>query len=215
MPRRAAGLTEAVHHCTPPIKRKTQRTLETPGSQSIWRCPRFFWTLCDAPRPLRYLIRGATKPPGCYTVQLSNAMGCPACHRACSGVLIDSPHVRRHRERGTADRQRRASHARRHIPNLQRTRQRRGVLQVRELSARWRVLGAVVVLACVLPGVLQDQRKRQRRANVCAPSATVCGLWTVRSSFIRVSCRPIVSHSFSPFGGHTFSPEWGPPIFGR
>lgn len=86
MPRRAAGLTEAVHHCTPPIKRKTQRTLETPGSQSIWRCPRFFWTLCDAPRPLRYLIRGATKPPGCYTVQLSNAMGCPACHRACSSI---------------------------------------------------------------------------------------------------------------------------------
>src|SRR5438034_7090274 len=26
---------------------------------------------------------------------------------------------------------------------------------------------------------------------------------------------PYSSHSFSPIGGQAFSPEWGPPLFGR
>ena len=30
-----------------------------------------------------------------------------------------------------------------------------------------------------------------------------------------VSYRPIVGHLFSPIGCQAFSPEWGPPVFGR
>ena len=40
MSRQAEGLTEAVHTVRPQLNANTRRTLETPGTQSTWRCPR-------------------------------------------------------------------------------------------------------------------------------------------------------------------------------
>src|SRR5204863_9683751 len=48
-----------------------------------------------------------------------------------------------------------------------------------------------------------------RARESCAPSAVG------RVDAYGCQLTPYSSHSFSPIGGQAFSPEWGPPLFGR